>query len=398
MTKVLISGGGVAGLTLAYWLERSGHTPVIVERSPHGRLGGYGFDFAGTAFDVGERMGIIQELRRHRIPADSVAWVRANGEPFAKLESGLIEKVARGPYLGLMHYTLEDALIRAVEDRVEIRYEQSIETIHQRADAIDVGFVDGGRERFDLLVGADGVHSTTRTLGFGPERRYARHLGYHMACYPIPDRYGSEPIRAHYSEPGRQLIVYPTDNPGELIALFLFETPSSEAIPRSERLDLLRRTFGRMGWIAPQVLADAPDTGDIFMDSMTQIVMPTWRNGRVALIGDAAGCLTLVSGQGVSMAMAGGYILAAKLDESADPATAFARYEHRMRPEVERRQRTARTFSRALVPSSRFGVFAQRHLTGLLLRDAFAGLLRRQIDLTSILSRPDDLTSSIDER
>ncbi|MFI6575288.1 FAD-dependent monooxygenase [Nocardiopsis sp. NPDC050513] len=385
--KVLISGGGIAGLTLAYWLHHWGHTPVVVERAPHGRLGGYGIDFFGTGYDVAARMGIADRLAEHQLPADSICYVDGEGRVTARLERRLLEKVIRGPYLALMHTTLEEALGEAVRDEVEIRYGHRVAAVGQRADGVDVTFADGGDESFDLLVGADGVHSATRGLAFGPEERFARHLGYAMACYPVPDVYGLGPRRVHYGEPGRQTVLYPTGRPGELIALFLHRTADPSVPRRSERPGALRSAFADMGWLTSRLLAEAP-RDDLFMDGLTQIAMPSWHNGRIALVGDACGAMTLASAQGASMAMAGGYLLARALHQHDDHRAALRSYEARLRPAVRRRQRRARAFARSLVPETGIGLAAQSTVTRLMLRDAFTGLLRRGYgDTTSILTR-----------
>lgn len=390
--RVLISGGGVAGLTLAYWLERYGHTPVVVERAPGPRGGGYGFDFSGTGYDVADRMGIIDRLTPHQLPVDSVTWVNGAGSPVARLGTDLLERAIQGPYLGLMHDTLTEAIADAVGDRVEIRYGQMIRGVRQQPGGIDVTLEgETEPERFDLLAGADGVHSLTRSLVFGPEERFAHYLGCYLACYPMPesDELAASRSRTHYSEPGRQTVVYPTGRPGEAIALLLFKAPNEGAIARDDRLPRLRAAFAGSGWITPDLLSAAPKSGGIFMDTMTQISMPSWQHERVALIGDAAGCATLVSGQGVAMAMGGAYVLASALRDLDDHRAAFRRYEQRMHGEVERRQRTARTFARSLIPSSRTGVAIQHAVSRLLLRDRFAGLLGRRFAASSILTQAD---------
>lgn len=385
--KILISGGGIAGLTLAYWLHHYGHTPVVAERAPHGRLGGYGIDFFGTGYDVAARMGITGRLAAHQLPADSICYVDGAGRVTARLERQLLEKVIRGPYLALMHTTLEEALGEAVQDKVEIRYGQSIAALEQRPGGVDVTFADGSHESFDLLIGADGVHSATRELAFGPEGRFARHLGYTMACYPLPDTYGLGPRRVHYSKPGRQTILYPTGTPGELIALFLYRTADHTVPPRTERRAALRSAFTGMGWLTPQLLDAAPEDG-LFMDTLTQITMPSWHTGHIALTGDACGAMTLTSAQGASMAMASGYLLAQALHQHDDLQAAFHTYETRLRPAVQQRQQRARAFARSLVPATRIGLATQSAVTRLILRDAFTGLLRRGYgDTSSILTR-----------
>lgn len=386
--RVLVCGGGVAGLTLAYWLRYRGAEPVVVEHAPHGRLGGYGVDFFGSGYDVAERMGLIEQLVPHRLPVDSVDFVDAAGRPGARLTTTLLDKVIQGPHLPLMHDALEGVLLGAVgQGEVDLRFGETITAVRETKAAVEIDFERGGTERFDVLVGADGIHSHTRQLVFGPKVRFARYLGCRLASYSVPDRYGWGRVRAHYTEAGRQSVVYPTGRPGELIALFLFVSRETGQVPRAERLDLLRTAFRGMDWIVPSLLADAPGGESIFMDTMTQIVMPSWHRGRVALVGDACGSMTMVSAQGVSMAMAGAYFLAQALTAEDDHERAFARYQERVQPQVARRQRNALLFARSLVPRSQFGLAGQTLTNRLLMREAFAPLLRHQFGAGSMLPR-----------
>jgi 2-polyprenyl-6-methoxyphenol hydroxylase-like FAD-dependent oxidoreductase len=386
--RVLVSGAGVAGLTCAYWLRAAGHTPVVVERAAPGPQGGYGIDLSGSGYDVAGRMGILDRLAARQLRVDSVALVDAADRITARLDRPLAEKMLRGPYLGLMHSTLEEVLATTVEDTVEIRHRQSIGTLRQNDDDVLVAFADGTRERFDVVVGADGVHSHTRALAFGPEPRWARRLGFSMACYPVPDVAGCTDVRAHYTEPGRQTVLYPTDTVGTSVALFLYRSQRHGSIPRTERVARLRAAYRGAGWHTPELLAHAP--AEPFLDELTQIELPAWHRGRVVLIGDACGALTLSSAQGASVAMAGGYLLAAALAAHPGAHTdAFAAYQARVRPYVAERQRRARRFTRGLVPATRAGRRAQRVLTRLVLRDAAAPLLRFGFgDVGSILPNP----------
>ena len=384
--RILISGGGLAGLTLAYWLNQYGFIPVIVEEAQGLRRDGYGIDFFGTGYDVAARMGLIDWLAPRKLPVQHVAYVNADGSQIAKLDIALMEKVMYGHYMALMHWTLEEALYNAVKDDVEIRFGCTLKAVDQDAEGVSATFSDGRQERFDLLIGSDGLHSNTRRLVFGPEQDFGRYMGYYVACYALPDRYGIGPTWQNYTEPNRQAGVYCSDTPGELITFFMVEAPDEGHIPTAERLPRLRRAFAGMDWITARLLDDIPDPNAIYMDTVTQIRMPTWHQGRVALVGDAAYCLTLISGQGASMALGGAYILAQALKDDHDYARAFQRYEDFMREPVESRQQSARDFAKAFVPGSPLALLLQKLMMKVVLRPAFTGLLRRQFGAGSILS------------
>lgn len=384
--RILISGGGLAGLTLAYWLHQYGFSPVIIEQSNGLRRDGYGIDFFGSGYDVAEQMGLIEQLQAQQIKIDYVGYVEQDGALVAKLDIALMRKIMDGRYLPLMHWTLEESLYQAIVEGVEIRFGRSLTAVTQTSDAVTATFDDGNRETFDLLIGADGIHSNTRDLVFGPESEFAHYLGYYVACYGVPDHYHIGRTWKNYTEPGRQVGVYCSDQEGELITFFMWEAPDEGNIPHGERLSRLRTFFEGMGWITPQLLADASD-GTIFMDTVTQIKMPQWYNGRVALVGDACGCMTLISGQGASMALGSAYILAESLRQNDDFTTAFRVYQNQVRPEIEMRQQKARDFAKAFVPGSELGLQVQKVMMKLLLRDAFKGVLRQQFSADSVLRR-----------
>lgn len=387
--RILISGGGLAGLTLAYWLDQYGFTPVVIEKAPDLRRDGYGIDFFGTGYDVAKRMGIIDALARRKLHPQYVGYVEDDGTLIARLDIDLMQRVMHGKYMALMHGTLEEELYATVRERVAVRFGRTLTAVAQTADAVTVTFDDGASERFDLLIGADGIHSNTRSLVFGPEARYGHYLGYYVASYKLPDRYGIGHTWQNYTEPGRQVGAYCSDKEGEIITLFMWEAPDEGAIPREQRLSRLREAFAGMGWIAPQLLNDIPEPHDIFMDTVTQIEMPRWYDGRVALVGDACSCLTLISGQGASMALGGAYLLATALQETAgSPRQAFRHYEVQLRPHIEARQGNARDFAKAFVPGSELGLKVQKVMMKILLRDAFKGVLRRQFGAESILQAP----------
>ena len=386
--RVLISGSGIAGLTLAYWLQRYAIPAVVVERATNLRRDGYAIDFYGAGYDVAQRMGLIDQLAAEQIPLDTIAYVNRKGKPIARLEMSLMQRIMDGKYLGLMHWTLEEALYNALGGQVEVRYGCSLASIHNGPDAVEVTFTDGTQETFDLLIGADGVHSLTRELVFGPEARFSRFLGYMVACYPLADHYDIGRSWQMYTTPGRMVGAYASQRAGEIITLFLYHQAEPERPAPEQRLPRLRQVFAGMDWITPQLLAGVAPSEHIFMDAVSQIRMPTWYQGRVALVGDACGCPTLVSGQGASLAMGGAYLLAEALRETDEYQEAFCRYDQRMRLHVQTQQKHAHSLAKSFAPTSRIGILAQRVLLKAVLREACTALLRRQFGAESFLQTP----------
>lgn len=384
--RVLISGGGIAGLTLANALHQHGIGTVVIEQASNLRQDGYAIDFFGTGYEVADRMNLIDRLASQQIPFDFVAYVNAQGKLLAKLDMALLRKITNGKYMGLMHWTLEEALYRALEGSVEVRFGLWINAIEPLEHTVEVTFNNGMTESFDLLIGADGVHSTTRALVFGPEEQFKRDLGYTIACYPLTDRYGIDSAWKQYVEPGRLAAVYCTPQPGELLTFFMYQSAGREQIPREQRLARLREVFAGMGWITQQLLSDVEASTHVFMDAVIQIEMSAWHKGRVALIGDACGCPTLLSGQGASLAMAGAYLLAEALHEAATYQEAFQWYEQQMRPYVQTQQKNARRFAKFFLPATPLGLFVQQTMARVLFRETFRAVLRREFSAPSLLT------------
>ncbi len=279
-----------------------------------------------------------------------------------------------------MHHTLEQTLFETVERSVEVRFGRTISPIAQTPNGVDVDFDDGCHESFDLVVGADGIHSALREIVMGPEREFLRPLGYAVASYRVPNRYNLEKSWAMLGAPRKILGVYASDEPDSLFAFFFYKTADTSHVARADRLPHLRDKFSDIGWIAEDLLRDAPAAEDIFMDVVAQIRLPSWNRGRVAFIGDACGCPTLVSGQGASPAMGGAFLLAHYLHKIADYRVAFERYESFLRSHVEAQQRSAVHFTNQFAPNTWLGVAFQRVALRVLFRDPFTGLMRGMFD------------------
>lgn len=210
-------------------------------------------------------------------------------------------------------------------------------------------------------------------------------MGYHVASYFVPDEFERTAMWDNYVEPGHEVGLYSSDVPDRLVALFLWQDANDTVVPPDRRRDVLMTAFADVGWQTERILAAAPANGEVFMDTVTQIRMDTWRTGRVVLVGDAAGCMTLISGQGASMALASGYVLAEELATTDGWKQALANYEHRTKPQIDLRQHKAKSFAKQFVPGSRVGVRAQTALMKVITHEAFSALLKKQFAGDSFL-------------
>lgn len=349
--RILISGGGIAGLTCAIALKRHGFDPLVIEREPEPRREGYMMDFCGTGWDVAERLRLTERLRQVRYPIDDLEFVDHAGKPYVQAPISRIRSALDNRYVYLRRQDLEGILTeRARAQGIEIRYGTSAVGLEDRGDRVHVNF-ETGSDDFALAIGADGVHSRLRQLVFGAERQFAHYLGLMVAAFHVPR--GNLPIERTvklYEETDRMMFLYPLDD-SRLDATFILRSPEVRVAP-PERMAFLRRQLKDAGWVIGDVLRAHRAEVPVFFDGASQIAMPHWHRGRVALIGDACGCLTLLAGQGSHMAMAGGYVLAEKLAQHDDPAQAFAAYQDFLKPPVDKRRKDAARFAGIFVPSA----------------------------------------------
>ncbi|NES13873.1 MULTISPECIES: FAD-dependent monooxygenase [Micromonospora] len=365
MTDVLISGAGVAGTALAWWLRHHGFRPTVVERAPALRDGGYKVDVRGAALTVLDRMGLREQVSRRDTGMRLARFVAADGRQLATMDAALFGG-REGDDVEIMRGDLVRILMAATGD-VDHRFADSITALRPAADGVEVDFASGTSRRFDLVIGADGLHSTVRRLAFGPASAYLRPLGHHIAICTVPAGLGEERVELMHPAPGRTVGVYRTAGAPDARALFLFPSPADAPDHRdvAGQRAALARAFAGAGWRVPELLAALPDAPDLYLDAMSQVRMDRWSTGRIALVGDAGYAASPASGQGTSLGLVGAYVLAAALAEAAgDPVAGFAAYERRMRPFVAANQQLAERNLKGMV----LGSAAQIRFQTLMLR------------------------------
>lgn len=358
--RILVSGAGIAGLTLAIELKRLGFEPLVIEREPALRREGYMMDFFGTGWDVASRLGLIERLRAVRYPIDAVEFVEDKGKPYVHAPIDRVRHALDNRYTYLRRPDLERILFDCARDAgVKVRFGTSLAGIEDRGTDVVGHFEHGESESFALVIGADGVHSRVRELSFGPEAQFARFLGLIIAAFHVTGNTAplGRCVKLH-EEADRFMFLYPLDT-RRIDATFVLRHDDVH-VPRERRAEFLAKNLQGAGWIAQDVLRAHANDEPIFFDSATQIVMPQWYRGRVALIGDACGCLTLIAGQGSHMAMAGGYVLAHELARQPDHASAFAAYERLLKPHVDKKRKDAARFARVFVPTARSHFWLRR--------------------------------------
>ncbi|MFI6296468.1 FAD-dependent monooxygenase [Nonomuraea sp. NPDC050790] len=408
--NILISGAGIAGTTLAYWLARHGMSATVVERAAGLRSSGSPVDVRGPAMEVAGRMGVLPRLRAAATRVNRMSFVDAAGRRVGGMRLGR----ADGGEVELRRTDLARILTEAARDHAEFVYGDSIARLTQDGGGVDVEFEGGARRRFDLVVGADGLHSNVRRLAFGPESRFVRHLGLYVATLPFHGEVPDPSEVVMYNAPGRSATLHPSY--GEAVAAFIFHAPALPGFdPRNtaQHRRLLRTAYREPAWRLPELLEQVATTDDLFFDAVSRVRLDTWSRGRVTLVGDAASSVSLF-GDGSTLAMAAAYTLAEELSTNlpttttnlpatttnlpaittplpaittplrdsqptAHPpttpahahttsalATALARYERRHRALADPRHRHVLATSRLLIPKTRYGLATRNLLTRLL--------------------------------
>lgn len=394
--KVLISGAGVAGPTLAFWLSHYGLKSTVVEKAPRLRTGGYIIDFWGLGFDVADRMGLLPQIRRVGYMAREVRIVNASGKRISGFSVESLSRVVQGRYISLARSDLAASIYKAIEGKVETIFGDSIAQIEQAAQGVRVTFESGMVRDFDLVIGADGLHSRIRELVFGPQNHFERYLGYKVAAFEVEGyKPRDELAYVMYTEVGQQVGRFAMRGDRTLF-LFTFAAPEIEETTIDNiqaQKALLRKRFGKSGWECPRILDALDGVKEFYFDRVSQVFMGhqtgSWTRNRVSLVGDAAFCVSLLAGQGCALAMSAAYILAGELYRARlDYATAFARYEERFAPFVLQKQKSALRFAGTFAPKSKFSMFLRNRVMNLMQIPVVADLAAGR-DLADNLKLPE---------
>ena len=366
--KILISGAGIAGPTLAYLLANYGHEPTIVEHAPSLRTGGYVIDFWGIGYDIADKMGLIPQLRERGYVAKEVRFVDSNGQRIGGFSTSAFGEALQDRYMSLRRGDLAAAIYSKIDGRVETLFSDSIASLVDGADGVTVNFASGGERRFDLVFGADGLHSNVRNLVFGPQEIFEDYLGYKVAAIEVPGyRPRDEDVYVMYTEVGKQVARFAMHN-GNTTVLFVYAdkddtTPHDLAGQKAA----IHAVFEGDGWECKPILAALDLAPEVYFDRVSQIKMDSWTSRRVALLGDAAFCASLLAGEGSALAMIAAYVLAGELDlADGDYKTAFSNYEKLMQPFIAGKHKSARGFASSFAPKSEFALFLRNQISKLL--------------------------------
>lgn len=362
---VLVCGAGIAGPTLAYWLKRAGFAPTLLERAPALRSSGYVIDFWGLGYDIAEKMGLLPQLLGAGYRVKELRIVDGHGRRVCGFGTKVFDELTGGRFVSVKRSDLSQLIFASVADDCEVLFGDAVKAIDQEQDGTRVTFERGQERRFDLVIGADGLHSAVRKIAFGPQENYERYLGYTVAAFEASGyRPRDEDVYVIYEQPGRQVGRFALRGDRTLFLFVLVGDADQHCFPHviGAQKAFLRDAFAEDEWELRQILAALDGCTELYFDRVSQIRMDAWSRGRVGLIGDAAFCASLLAGQGAALAMTAAYILAEELGKAnGDYTAAFRRYEELLRPYIVGKQNAAVRFAGSFAPKTRLGLTV-RHI------------------------------------
>ncbi|HEX7302767.1 FAD-dependent monooxygenase [Lentzea sp.] len=353
--RILVSGASIAGPVLAWWLTRYGHEVTVVERSPVLRkTGGHAVDLFRPAMTISERMGVASRIESRATGTERLSFLREGTRRPITADATKLFAATSDRHVEIMRDDLSEIYYDATRADVEYLFGDSIAALGE-----DLVTFDSGTTRpFDLVIGADGLHSNVRRLVFGEVAK--TFTGAYLAVLSVPREAGVPGAMTGHVGPGRSAAVYGARHLGDARAVFLFRSPELEYHHRdvARQKQLLRAAFAGLHPQVDEWMSYLDTDRAFYFDSITQLREDTWSRGRVALVGDAAYCPGPAIGGSTSLAVVGAYVLAGQLATSPDHATAFTRYEDEMREPVHASRAFALGVAKTLIPSTRLGVWA----------------------------------------
>lgn len=393
--RVLINGGGIGGNAVALQLLRAGIRATVVERAAAPRPGGQAVDLRGPSKDVAERMGLMPGIGRYQLDERGMMYVDAAGREELRMPADMFEGKGGVAEIEITRGDLNQVLLDALDEAggVDYRYGDWAEQIRQDDAGVDVTFASGRTERFDIVIGADGLHSATRRLVFGPEEQYSTYLGGYMSFFTMPTPEGVEPhwFSLHSMVGATAIGVRPDADPVTSKAILILRTESNPALRRDvpAQQQLLRDRLAGGGWHSAKILAAMDEAPDFYFDELARIEMPEWSKGRVVLLGDAGYCGSPLTGNGTAMALVGAYVLAGEIAARPnDPRAALARYEEVLRPFIASAHELPPGGLAAMTPKSRFGIRAGRAASRFMMSKLMRPLMIKMLSKTESYELP----------
>ncbi|MFD0361908.1 FAD-dependent monooxygenase [Nocardia sp. GCM10030253] len=394
--RVLVSGGGIGGNAVALQLLRAGIRATVVERADAPRPGGQAVDLRGPSREVAERMGLMPGIRKYQLDERGIVMVDSEGKELLRMPAEMFDGKGAVAEIEITRGDLNQVLLDALAEAggVDYRYGESIVEVSQDDTGVDVTFASGSTERFDILIGADGLHSATRRLVFGQEEQFSTYLGGYMSFFTLPTPEGTEDnwFTTNSLVGATNVGLRPDYDPSTCKAIITMRTDADPALRRDvpAQQQLIRERLAGGGLIASTVSDAMAEAGDFYFDELARIDMPTYSKGRVVLLGDAGYCGSPLTGQGTAMALVGAYVLAGEIEaNSGDPQQALARYEEVLRPFVAKAQELPPGGLKAMTPKSRFGIRAGHMVSRLMTAKIMKPLMMKMLSGTDAYDLPD---------